>query len=415
VEEDGEKRINMAHLAIIGSHAVNGVAAIHSDLIKKTLFKPFYEFWPEKFQNKTNGITPRRWLLLCNPLLADLITDKIGDSWPVHLDELAQVKQFAADSKFQDSVMKVKQSNKNKLAAYLKEATGIDINPCSLFDIQVKRIHEYKRQLLNILHIVTMYTRIKKDPSATFTPRTVMIGGKAAPGYYMAKQIIKLFNKVGQVVNNDPIVGDKLKVVFLENYRVTLAEKIIPAADLSEQISTAGTEASGTGNMKFMLNGALTIGTLDGANVEMAEEMGEENIFIFGMTVADVDAVKARGYNAMDYYNNDTELKQVVDLIKDGYFSPGNENEFKDITDMLLYNDRFLTLADYKAYISSQEEVSRAYRDQARWAEMAINNIASSGKFSSDRTIAEYAREIWGMEPSYEKLPDPHGKAAPAP
>jgi len=415
VEEDGEKRINMAHLAIIGSHAVNGVAAIHSDLIKKTLFKPFYEFWPEKFQNKTNGITPRRWLLLCNPLLADLITDKIGDTWPVHLDQLTQVRQFAADPKFQDSVMKVKQSNKNKLAAYLKEATGIDINPCSLFDIQVKRIHEYKRQLLNILHIVTMYTRIKKDPSATFTPRTVMIGGKAAPGYYMAKQIIKLFNKVGHVVNNDPIIGDKLKVVFLENYRVTLAEKIIPAADLSEQISTAGTEASGTGNMKFMLNGALTIGTLDGANVEMAEEMGEENIFIFGMTVADVDAVKSQGYNAMDYYNNDPELKQVVDLIKDGYFSPGNENEFKDITDMLLYNDRFLTLADYRAYISSQEEVNKAYRDQARWAEMAINNIASSGKFSSDRTIAEYAREIWGMEPSYEKLPDPHVKTAPAP
>ena len=312
IEEDGEKRINMAHLAIIGSHAVNGVAAIHSDLIKKTLFKPFYELWPDKFQNKTNGITPRRWLLLCNPLLADLITEKIGNTWPVHLDELVQIKQFATDGKFQDQVMKVKQNNKNKLAAYLKEATGIDINPCSLFDIQVKRIHEYKRQLLNILHIVTMYMRIKRNPQASFTPRTVMIGGKAAPGYYMAKQIIKLFNKVGQVINNDPIVGSRLKVVFLENYRVTLAEKIIPAADLSEQISTAGTEASGTGNMKFMLNGSLTIGTLDGANVEMAEEMGEENIFIFGMTVDGVDALKAQGYNAMDYYNNDPELKQVV-------------------------------------------------------------------------------------------------------
>jgi len=410
IEEDGEKRINMAHLAIIGSHAVNGVAAIHSDLIKKTLFKPFYELWPEKFQNKTNGITPRRWLLLCNPLLADLISEKIGNTWPVHLDELVQIKQFATDGKFQDQVMKVKQNNKNKLAAYLKEATGIDINPCSLFDIQVKRIHEYKRQLLNILHIVTMYMRIKRNPQGSFTPRTVMIGGKAAPGYYMAKQIIKLFNKVGQVVNNDPIVGSRLKVVFLENYRVTLAEKIIPAADLSEQISTAGTEASGTGNMKFMLNGSLTIGTLDGANVEMAEEMGEENIFIFGMTVDGVEALKAQGYNAMDYYNNDPELKQVVDLIKDGFFSPGNENEFKDITDMLLYHDRFLTLADYKAYISSQDEVSATYMDQAKWAEMAIHNIASSGKFSSDRTIAEYAREIWGMEPSYEKLPDPHVK-----
>merc|ERR1711973_299626 len=390
----------MAHLAIIGSHAVNGVAAIHSDLIKKTLFKPFYEFWPEKFQNKTNGITPRRWLLLCNPLLADLITDKIGDTWPVHLDQLTQVRQFAADPKFQDSVMKVKQSNKNKLAAYLKEATGIDINPCSLFDIQVKRIHEYKRQLLNVLHIVTMYTRIKRDPSASFTPRTVMIVGKAAPGYYMAKQIIKLFNRVGDVINNDPVVGDKLKIIFLENYRVTLAEKIIPAADLSEQISTAGTEASGTGNMKFML---------DGAYVEMAEEMGDDNIFIFGMTVADVDALQAKGYNAMDYYN-DKELKQVIDMIRDGFFTPGNENEFKDLTDMLLHHDRFLTLADYRAYITSQEQVSQVYTDQAKWAEMAINNIASSGKFSSDRTIAQYATEIWGMEPSYEKLPDPHGE-----
>ena len=321
IEEDGEKRINMAHLAIIGSHAVNGVAAIHSELIKKTLFKPFYELWPEKFQNKTNGITPRRWLLLCNPLLADLITEKIGNTWPVHLDELVQIKQFATDAKFQDQVMKVKQNNKNKLAAYLKEATGIDINPCSLFDIQVKRIHEYKRQLLNILHIVTLYMRIKKNPQASFTPRTVMIGGKAAPGYYMAKQIIKLFNKVGEVINNDPIVGSKLKVVFLENYRVTLAEKIIPAADLSEQISTAGTEASGTGNMKFMLNGALTIGTLDGANVEMAEEMGEENIFIFGMTVEGVDALKAQGYNAMEYYNNDPELKQVQGESYNSFFN----------------------------------------------------------------------------------------------
>ena len=255
IEEEGGKRINMAHLAIIGSHAVNGVAAIHSDLIKKTLFKPFFEFWPEKFQNKTNGITPRRWLLLCNPLLADLISEKIGDDWPVHLDQLQQLKQWAKDARFQDEVMKVKQNNKNKLAEYLKEVTGVEVNPCSLFDIQVKRIHEYKRQLLNILHVITLYTRIKRNPSAPFTPRTVMIGGrrfykivylhciftgKAAPGYYMAKQIIKLFNRVGNVINNDPIVGHKLKIIFLENYRVTLAEKIIPAADLSEQISTAG-------------------------------------------------------------------------------------------------------------------------------------------------------------------------------
>merc|ERR1712106_923239 len=407
IEEEGEKRINMAHLAIIGAHTVNGVAAIHSELIKKTLFKPFYEFWPEKFQNKTNGITPRRWLLLCNPMLADLISEKIGEDWPVHLDQLVGLKEWAEDPSFQREVMKVKQDNKNKLAEYLKEATGIDINCNSIFDIQVKRIHEYKRQLLNILHVITMYNRIKRDPNAPFVPRTVMIGGKAAPGYFMAKQIIKLFNSVGEIVNNDPLVGDKLKVVFLENYKVTLAEKIMPAADLSEQISTAGTEASGTGNMKFMLNGALTVGTLDGANVEMAEEMGNENIFIFGMTVGDVDALQAAGYNAHNYYNADPELRQTLDMIRDGYFSPDNQDEFKNIIDMLLNHDRFLTLADYKAYISAQDQVSETYVNQDLWAKMAIHNIASSGKFSSDRTIAEYAREIWGMEPSWEKLPDP--------
>merc|ERR1719362_1941679 len=409
IEEEGEKRINMAHLAIIGSHAVNGVAAIHSDLIKKTLFKPFYELWPDKFQNKTNGITPRRWLLLCNPLLADVISDKIGDDWPIHLDQLTKLREFAEDENFQREVMKVKQDNKNRLTGILVEATGIKINPNSIFDIQVKRIHEYKRQLLNILHIIVMYNRIKRDPRAPFTPRTVMIGGKAAPGYYMAKQIIKLFNKVGNVVNNDPVVGDKLKVIFLENYRVTLAEKIIPAADLSEQISTAGTEASGTGNMKFMLNGGLTLGTLDGANVEMAEEMGEENIFIFGMTVQEVTKLQEAGYNAFNYYNANPELKQVLDMIRDGFFSPNSPDEFKDIVDMLLHHDRFLTLADFTAYVTAQDLVSDTYTDQAKWAKMAIMNIASAGKFSSDRTIAEYAREIWGMEPSWEKLPDPHG------
>merc|ERR1711915_1084832 len=257
-------------------------------------------------------------LLLCNPMLADLIREKIGDEWPVHLDQLVQLKDYATDPKFQDEVMKVKQNNKNKLAAYLKETTGIDVNPCSLFDIQVKRIHEYKRQLLNILHIITLYNRIKKNPNAAFTPRTVMIGGKAAPGYAMAKQIIKLFSRVGDVVNNDPIVGDKLKVVFLENYRVTLAEKIMPAADLSEQISTAGTEASGTGNMKFMLNGALTIGTMDGANVEMAEEMGEENMFIFGMSVDEVERLQCSGYEAEDYVNSNVELAEVMEQLKSG-------------------------------------------------------------------------------------------------
>merc|ERR1712183_653015 len=391
IEEDGEKRVNMAHLAIIGSHAINGVAAIHSELIKRDLFKPFYEYWPEKFQNKTNGMTPRRWLLLCNPMLADLISDKIGDDWPIHLEQLAELKQWADDPKFQDEVMKVRQNNKNKLAAYLKEDTGIDINPSSLFDIQVKRIHEYKRQLLNILHIITLNNRIKKNPNAPFTPRTVMIGGRAAPGYYMAKQIIKLFNRVGDVVNSDPVIGAKLKVVFLENYRVTLAEKIMPAADLSEQISTAGTEASGTGNMKFMLNGALTVGTLEGANVEMAEEMGQENMCIFGMTVEEVEALHASGYNAQDYVSKNPELAQVVEQLSDGTFSKtGNPDEFKDILNNLLYHDRYLTFADYDAYIMAQDKVNATYMDQALWAKMAILNVAATGKFSSDRTIAEY-------------------------
>ncbi|CAG0886559.1 unnamed protein product [Cyprideis torosa] len=378
VEEEGEKRINMAHLSIVGSHVVNGVAALHSEIIKKEIFRDFAEMNPEKFQNKTNGITPRRWLLLCNPGLSDAIAEKIGEDWIVHLEQLSNLKKFAKDPVFQRNVVTVKQENKLKLAQMIQKDYGININPASIFDIQVKRIHEYKRQLLNCLHIITLYNRIKKNPKAPFVPRTIMIGGKAAPGYYMAKKIIKLICAVGKVINGDPIVGDKLKVVYLENYRVTLAEKIIPAADLSEQLSTAGTEASGTGNMKFMLNGALTIGTLDGANVEMMEEMGRENIFIFGMTVDEVEELKRKGYNAWDYYNSNPELKQCIDQIQNGFFYPQNPDEFKDIAN-----------------------------DQKRWIEMCIMNIASSGKFSSDRTIAEYARDIWGVEPSWEKLPDP--------
>lgn len=298
---------------------------------------------------------------MCNPGLSDLISDKIGEDWIVHLDQLQQLKQFAKDPNFQRAVMKVKQENKLKLAELLEKDYGVTINPSSLFDIHVKRIHEYKRQLLNCLHIITLYNRIKKNPSAKFVPRTIMIGGKAAPGYYTAKKIIKLINAVGNVINNDPIVGDKLKVIYLENYRVTLAEKIIPAADLSEQISTAGTEASGTGNMKFMLNGALTIGTLDGANVEMAEEMGNENIFIFGMTVDEVEALKRKGYNAYEYYEKNPEIKQVVDQIQNGFFSPNNPDEFRDLADILLKYDRFFLLADFDAYIKAQEKVSATY------------------------------------------------------
>lgn len=361
VEEDGEKRINMAHLSIVGSHAVNGVAAIHSQILKDDLFRLFYELEPHKFQNKTNGITPRRWLLLCNPGLSDLISEKIGQEWPIHLNQLADLKKWAQDETFQRLVARVKQENKLRLTELLSKDYGIEINPASLFDIQVKRIHEYKRQLLNCLHIITLYNRIKRNPDEEFTPRTIMVGGKAAPGYYVAKQIIKLICAVGQVVNNDPIVGDKLKVIFLENYRVTLAEKIIPAADLSQQISTAGTEASGTGNMKFMLNGALTIGTLDGANVEMAEEMGRENMFIFGMTVGEVKALKHKGYNALDYYNQNLEIKQCIDQIAGGFFSPQNPSEFQHLVDILLKHDQYFLLADFDAYIKAQELVSRTY------------------------------------------------------
>lgn len=408
VEESGEKKINMAHLAIVGSHAVNGVAAIHSEIIKRETFHDFYELWPEKFQNKTNGITPRRWLLLCNPSLADLIAEKIGETWITNLHELRGLEKHQKNKNFLLALHKVKQENKMKLAAYIQNQFNITVNPSSMFDIQVKRIHEYKRQLLNILHIITMYNRIKRNPNGTFVPRTVMLGGKAAPGYHMAKMIIKLFNNVGRVVNNDPIVGNRLKCVFLENYRVSLAEKIMPAADLSEQTSTAGTEASGTGNMKFMLNGALTIGTLDGANVEMREEMGPDNIFIFGMTVDEVEALKKKGYNSREHYEKNEELRQAIDQIAGGYFSPEDPNLFHDIANTLLNHDRFMLLADYESYIKCQERVSEMYTNQDAWTRMCLLNIAASGKFSSDRTIAEYATEIWGVQPSREKLPAPY-------
>lgn len=403
------KRINMAHLCIIGSHAVNGVAALHSDIIKKDIFKDFFELWPEKFQNKTNGITPRRWLLLANPSLADVIADKLGDEeWITHLDRLAELKAFKNDKGLLDAVRRIKQDNKVRVAAYIQQQYKVAVNPSSMFDIQVKRIHEYKRQLLNCLHMMTLYNRIKRNPSAPFVPRTIMVGGKAAPGYGMAKKIIKLINSVAKVVNNDPIVGDKLKIVYLENYRVTLAEKIIPAADLSEQISTAGTEASGTGNMKFMLNGALTIGTLDGANVEMREEMGAENIFIFGMTVEEVEALQKRGYNAEEFINRSPELRQCIEQIEAGFYSPTEPDLFRDIANVLRHHDRFLLCADYESYVKCQEQVSKVYTDVQRWSQMALLNIASSGKFSSDRTIKEYAKDIWGVQPSDEKLPAPY-------
>jgi starch phosphorylase len=340
VEEDGEKRINMAYLSIVGTHATNGVAQIHSTILRTDTFRSFFEMFPERFQNKTNGITPRRWLLLCNPLLSDVIIDKIGNGWVTDLPQLRQLDQLLSDEPFLKSIWIAKQQNKTKLTAFIKEEYGVTVNPESIFDMQVKRIHEYKRQLLNCLHIITLYNKLKEDPTVTFAPRTVMIGGKAAPGYHMAKLIIKLINNVANLVNNDPIIGDRLKVIFLENYRVSLAEKIIPAADLSEQTSTAGTEASGTGNMKFMLNGALTIGTLDGANVEMREEMGEDNFFLFGMTVDEVNALKAGGYYPRTYYEKIPELKRALDQINDGFFSPEDPALFRDIYNSLVYHDK---------------------------------------------------------------------------
>jgi starch phosphorylase len=408
VEEGAEKKINMAHLCIVGAHTINGVAAIHSEILKASTFRDFYELWPNKFQNKTNGITPRRWLVLCNPSLADAIAEKIGDKYITKLDELRKLEASVNDKSFLLTLMKVKQENKMKLAAYIEKEYKVTVDPTSLFDMQVKRIHEYKRQLLNILHIITLYNRLKKNPHMPFVSRTIMIGGKAAPGYHMAKLIIKLFNNVGRTINNDPIIGKRLKCVYLANYRVTLAEKIIPAADLSEQISTAGTEASGTGNMKFMLNGSLTIGTLDGANVEMLEEMGSDNMFIFGMNVDEVNALAKKGYNPREYYDKNPELKQCIDEIASGFFSPEDPGMFRDIANSLLNNDKYMLLADYEGYIKCQEKVSATYANQDAWMRKSLMNIAASGKFSSDRTIAQYAREIWGVEPTWEKLPAPY-------
>ncbi|XP_064411921.1 glycogen phosphorylase, brain form [Latimeria chalumnae] len=408
IEEGDCKRINMAHLCVIGSHAVNGVARIHSEIVKNSVFKDFYDLEPAKFQNKTNGITPRRWLLLCNPGLADVIAERIGEDYLKDLSQLKKLLDYVDNEAFIRDVAKIKQENKLKFAAYLEKHYQVQINPDSMFDVQVKRIHEYKRQLLNCLHIITLYNRIRMEPNKSFVPRTVMIGGKAAPGYHMAKMIIKLITSVGEVVNNDPIVGDRLKVIYLENYKVSLAEKVIPASDLSQQISTAGTEASGTGNMKFMLNGALTIGTMDGANVEMAEEAGEENFFIFGMRVEDVEAMDKKGYNAKEYYDRIPELKQVIDQISGGFFSPKEPELFKDIINMLMNHDRFKVFADYEAYIKCQDQVNELYKVPKKWTQKVIKNIASSGKFSSDRTITEYAREIWGVEPTDMKIPAPN-------
>ena len=392
--------IRMAHLSVVASTKVNGVAALHTELLKKDLFATFNELYPNKLINMTNGITPRRWLLACNPDLSDLISEKIGTEWPKHLDQLQELAQHADDAAFQKRFMAIKRQNKESFAALVKQDCGIEISPDALFDVQIKRLHEYKRQHLNLLHILTLYRRLLNDPEYDMQPRVFIFGAKAAPGYALAKCIIRAINKVGEKVNNDPRVGGKIKVVFPENYCITLAEEIIPAADLSEQISTAGKEASGTGNMKLALNGALTVGTLDGANVEIKEEVGDENIFIFGNTVEQVEAICERGYNPYDYYNSNWELKAVIDWLRSDYFTPGEHDAFAPLCSSLLEGgDPYLCLADYADYVRAQEEVDKAFADKKRWAKMAILNTARVGKFSSDRTISQYADQIWNLEP----------------
>jgi starch phosphorylase len=399
IDEGGEKYVRMANLACVGSRAINGVAALHTELLKQDVLRDFYELWPEKFSNKTNGVTPRRFMVLSNPRLSQLITDKIGDTWIKHLDELRKLEDFADDKDFLSKWHQVKLENKKVLAGLIKDRTGILVNPDSLFDILVKRIHEYKRQHLDVLHIISLFNRIKEDPSQQITPRTFIFGGKAAPGYFMAKLIIKLITSVAAVVNRDPDVADRLKVVFFPDFNVKNAQPIYPAADLSEQISMAGKEASGTGNMKFSMNGALTIGTLDGANVEIREEVGAENFFLFGLTAAEVHKVKAEGYNPREYYNSNSELKKAIDLIASGYFSKGDVDLFKPLVDSLIHHDAYLVLADYQSYLECQQRVSQAYLDKEQWNRMSVLNVARMGKFSSDRSIREYCEDIWRVKP----------------
>lgn len=400
IEEGNPKMVRMAYLSVVGSTKVNGVAALHTELLKKNLFSTFHELYPNKLINMTNGITPRRWLLACNPGLSDLVTEKVGDTWPKDLDKLQEISKLAGNAVFQKKFMAIKRENKQAFAEFVKADSGLEIDPDALFDVQIKRLHEYKRQHLNLLHILTLYRRLLNDPDYEMCPRVFIFGAKAAPGYALAKNIIRAIKKVAEKVNNDPRINGKIKIVFPQNYRVTMAEKMIPAADLSEQISTAGKEASGTGNMKLALNGALTIGTLDGANVEIGEEVGDDNIFIFGNTVEQVDAIRAKGYNPYDYYNSDWELKAVIDWLRSDYFTPGEHDAFAPLCSSWLEGgDPFLCLADYAEYVRAQEEVDKAFADKKRWAKMAIMNTARVGKFSSDRTIKEYAKHIWNLKP----------------
>ncbi|MBU8879867.1 glycogen/starch/alpha-glucan phosphorylase [Bacillus sp. FJAT-29790] len=389
-------QVKMAHLALVGSSSVNGVAALHSEILKKREMNSFYRIFPEKFNNKTNGITHRRWLLKANPLLANLITDRIGNDWIREPGQLMQLAQFKEDSTFLQQLSLIKKQNKERLARRISEQTGIAVDTSSIFDVQVKRLHAYKRQLLNILHVMYLYNRLTEDSSFQMYPRTFIFGAKASPGYYYAKKIIKLINSVAEKVNKDPRTNDKLKVIFIENYRVSLAEDIFPAADVSEQISTASKEASGTGNMKFMMNGALTVGTLDGANVEIKEKVGSENIFIFGLTAEEV--LNDGGYHSMEYYHHDKRIRQVLDQLTNGFF-PDTEGEFDLIFDSLLMeNDQYFVLKDFDSYVNVQEQAGKTYENQDHWLKMSLVNIAESGYFSSDRTISEYAKEIWKIK-----------------
>jgi starch phosphorylase len=400
IEEGSDPMVRMAYLAIVGSHSVNGVARLHTKLLVEGLVRDFYELWPEKFNSKTNGITQRRWLLAANEPLSNLITSKIGDKWVTDASELKKLLSFIDDPEFHKQWQKVKLECKTRLAAKMMKWEGMKLNPNMMFDVQVKRIHEYKRQMLNVLHCIHLYNELKMGHTENFVPRTVIFGGKAAPGYFMAKLIIKFINNVADAINSDPATKNKLRVHFLPNFRVTLAEAVMPAADLSEQISTAGTEASGTGNMKFAINGAVTIGTMDGANIEIREEVGDENIFIFGLTTKEVSEIRGKGYSPQRCYEQSPALRKVIDLIGSGFFSHEEPGLFQPILDSFFRDgDRYLILADFESYIETQKRVSEAYLDTERWTKMSIHNAANIGKFSSDRTIKQYAEEIWGVKP----------------
>ncbi|MGC1307783.1 MAG: glycogen/starch/alpha-glucan phosphorylase [Phormidesmis sp.] len=399
IDESGGRYVRMANLACVGSHAINGVAALHTELLKETVLNDFYLLFPEKFINETNGVTPRRWLVLSNPKLTRLLNQRIGTEWPTHFDQIKKLEAFADDPGFRTEWRQIKQANKEALAIRIERATGIKVSPTSMFDVQIKRMHEYKRQQMNALHIISLYNKLKQNPEMSIVPRTFIFAGKAAPGYFMAKLIIKLITSVGSIVNHDPDIRDQLKVVFYPNYNVTNAQPIYPASDLSEQISTAGFEASGTGNMKFAMNGALTIGTLDGANVEIREEVGEDNFFLFGLKAHEVSELKATGYNPREYYEANEDLQAVFEMITSGVFSSGDTELFKPLINNLLNQDRFMVLADYQSYIDCQVKVSEAYQNQDEWVRMSILNAARMGKFSSDRSIQEYCDQIWNIEP----------------